>query len=134
MLTKEQKKAHSKELRERWNAAKKLSEQKGHEIDAIIMSHGLDISRTGFMMISMQMKHLGLEGLPYLDAKTYPGWKENGFQVQKGQSSCMSGVTWIKAGGKAGEPAAAAVAVDDKKGFMFPKEYKLFHRSQVAAL
>ena len=93
--TKEQKKEYFANLRESWNNCKQLSEIKGKEIDAIINNHGLSISRTGFMFVSMQLEQQGLDGLPYLDAKTFKGWRENGFKVVKGQKSTLSGITWI---------------------------------------
>ena len=120
--SKEEKKAYFITLRNRWNQAKKLlTDDKISEIEAIIRTHGMKISQSGFMFVSMQMKAQGLDGLPYLDAKTFKGWRDNGFSVKKGQHSTLSGVTWISAGEDA----------DGKASFVFPKEYKLFHRSQV---
>lgn len=75
MYTKEEKKAYFQALRDRWNEAKELSKQKGKEIDAIIASHGLNISPTSYMLVYMQMEAKGLDGLPYLDMKTFAGWK-----------------------------------------------------------
>jgi hypothetical protein len=131
-FTKQEKQAYFKELREQWKAAKLQAEKKGNEIDAIIRNHGLNISRTGFMMIRLQMEAQGLDGLPYLDAKTYQGWKENGFQVKKGESSTLSGITWISANSK-NEPDRDPID-DDQSDFRFPKQYHLFHRSQVEAI
>lgn len=133
--TKEEKKAYLKQLRNHWKETKKLlSEDKINEIQAIIASHGMNISAMGFFFVSLQLKKLGLDGLPYLDAKTYKGWKENGFHVKKGEKSQISGITWINVGGD-DDPDIADKdhkATDDG-GFMFPKEYHLFHRSQVEA-
>lgn len=128
--TKQDKQAYFKGLRDRWNEAKKLlTAGKIKEIEAIIATHGMNISQTGFMCVMMQLNEQGLDGLPYLDAKTFPGWKENGFQVRKGERSTLSGITWIGAKGK-----EKTEDQDKKSGFMFPKEYKLFHRSQVEAM
>ena len=127
--TKEEKTAYFKQMREQWKAAKAIADQKGHEIDGIIMNHGLEISRTGFQMVMMQLESQGLEGLPYLDAKTFKGWKENGFQVKKGEHSTLSGITWIGA-----EKQEAKPGKDAKDGYTFPKCYHLFHRSQVEAI
>lgn len=124
--TKEEKQAYFKNLRDGWQRAKSaLNEGRISAIDAIMISHGMNISRTGFQFVSMQMEAQGLEGLPYLDAKTYQGWKESGFQVKKGEHSTLSGVTWIGVEGKKNAEA------EEKDGFCFPKEYHLFHRSQV---
>lgn len=127
--SKQEKQAYNRELRTRWNAAKKLlTDGKVAEIEAIIMTHGLNISSTGFMIVSMDMKAQGLSGLPYLDAKTYKGWQENGFQVRKGEKATLGGITWIGVKRKEAKPGK-----DAKDGFVMPKEYKLFHRSQVDA-
>ena len=122
--SKEEKKVYFAGLRKSWEHAKKaLTAGKISEIDAIMLNHGMNVSQTGFMVIMLQMQDQGLDGVPYLDAKTYKGWKDNGFHVKKGQKSTLSGVTWISAGEDG----------DGKASFVFPKEYKLFHRSQVAA-
>lgn len=127
--TKEQKQAYFKKLRERWQDAKKLLDDgKISEIQAIIATHGMKISVSGFMFVSIQMEAQGLDGLPYLDAKTYQGWRENGFQVRKGERSTLSGITWISPTTKDDN---GEEETDDS--FVFPKEYHLFHRSQVDA-
>jgi hypothetical protein len=125
--TKEQKQAYMKQLRQRWQDAKKLlSEQKISEIEAIVRTHGLKISATGFMFVSLQMQQYGFDGLPYLDAKTYQGWRDNGFQVRKGEKSVLSGITWISPTSKDDNGDE-----DTDDSYVFPKEYHLFHRSQV---
>ena len=124
-------KDHSKELRDRWNRAKSmLDDKKISEIDAIMATHGLNISRIGFMVVSQGMKQQGLEGIPYLDAKTYKGWRENGFQVRKGEKSTLGSITWVGVGKKEPTPAKP----EGESGFLFPKSYNLFHRSQVDAI
>lgn len=130
----EEKKVYYKGLREKWQAAKAIA-MNGHkaEIEAIIMNNGLNISVTGFFMVSCQMKALGLDGLPYLDCKTYQGWKENGFQVKKGEKSKISGLTWIAAGGGRTDQHEASLNADDDT-FLMPKEYHLFHRTQTEAI
>jgi len=77
------------------------------------------------------MTNQGLNGIPYLDAKTYGGWQDNGFQVRRGEKSTLSGITWVQVGGKEADKGAET---DGKDGFCFPKEYHLFHRSQVDAI
>lgn len=131
--TKAEKQAYFKQLRERWTTAKQmLNEGKINEIQAIIATHGLKISNTGFMFVSIQMQRQHLDGLPYLDAKTYKGWRENGFQVRKGEKSTLSGITWISANTRT-KTVEHKDDNTDKGGFVFPKEYHLFHRSQVDA-
>ena len=126
-LHKRRKKEYLKKLRAEWTKAKELlTAEKISEIEAIVKTHGMNISATGFMFVSIQMKHLGFEGLPYLDAKTYKGWLENGFRVTKGEKSKMSGITWVNVNknddGSEGE---------ENSDYVFPKQYHLFHRSQV---
>ena len=124
-----------KQLRSQWADVKKLlSDEKISEIQAIIATHGMSISAIGFMFVSLQMSTQGLGGLPYLDAKTYKGWKQNGFQVKRGAKSTLSGITWINVGG-GDDPDIADTKHKgtDDGGYMFPKEYHLFHRSQVEA-
>jgi antirestriction protein ArdC len=121
----------SKELRNRWNRAKQmLDEKKISEIDAIMQTHGMNISRTGFMVVSLEMQQQGFEGIPYLDAKTYKGWHESGFQVRKGEKSTLGSITWVGVGKKEPTPAKP----EGESGFLFPKSYNLFHRSQVDAI
>lgn len=129
--TRQQKKEYFRQLRAQWNEAKSLlTLEKIKAIDAIIRTHGLKISQTGFLFVSIQMKRQKLEGLPYLDAKTFRGWLDNGFRVRKGEKSTLSGITWISIGDK---DAEAGDDEEIKDGYMLPKEYHLFHRSQVNA-
>ena len=72
------------------------------------------------------MENNGFDGFPYIDCKTYKNWQENGFIVKKGEKSKIDGITWIAPKGKDGEE-------EDGKG-LYPKRYRLFHRSQVEAL
>ena len=81
------------------------------------------ISYYGFYFALCSMQQQGLDGLPYVDAKTFFGWRYAGFKVKKGEESKIEGVTWIKAiKEKEGE--------DDEMN-LYPKRYALFHRSQV---
>ena len=121
--TKEQKQAYFKDLREQWQKAKELAET--DEITAAYQEAqakiGGDISPTAFLMIKEQMEVQGLEGTPYIDAKTFNGWKESGFKVKKGEKSKLHGITWIKSKSKN----------DDDEDYIYPKRYGLFHKSQV---
>ena len=121
--TKEQKKEYFQSLRDRWTEAKKqYSENEITAVEAIIETHGLKISRFGFLFVKVQMEKQGLDGLPYLDAKTFQGWKENGFVVKKGEKSTLDGITWIGVGEEEDS---------GKFEYMLPKQYHLFHRTQV---
>lgn len=124
--TKEEKKAYFAELRAKWNHAKEMSNIERLKIEAIIANHGMNISATGYAFVAEQMAAQSLDGVPYIDAKTFNGWKENGFIVKKGEKSSLSGITWIK------------ISKEEKSGevdeFSIPKAYHLFHRSQVQPL
>ena len=126
-FSKEEKSAYFAALRDRWNKAKVLSEDEKKEAAAIMIAHGFNVSAIGYYFVAAQMKAQGLEGIPYVDARTFQGWKECGFHVRKGERSTISGITWIKTttGSESAEPDT------EEKGFVFPKEYHLFHRSQV---
>ena len=123
--SKEQKKEYYKKLRAQWEKAKETANH--NEIQAIIENHGLKISVSGFAFVAAQMREQGLDGLPYLDMKTFQGWKENGYIVRKGEKSTANGITWVAAKKK----EASEEGLDEEKPFLMPKVYKLFHRSQV---
>jgi len=129
--TEEEKKAYFASLRVRWTAAKTRSESSDvKESEKFRLASALtpNLSVAGYCYVLEQMEVLGLEGVPGIDARTFVGWKAAGFMVRKGETSRMSGITWISSDAKTG--------ADGKKeeGFTFPKEYHLFHRSQVEAI
>lgn len=127
-FTKEEKEAYFQRLRDRWNYAKNMSADEKQQAEAIILTHGLNVSYMGYYIVMLQLRAQHLDGIPYLDTKTFQGWKESGFMVRKGEKSTITGLTWISTKQGDAEPAS-----DDKpeRAFMFPKEYHLFHRSQV---
>ncbi len=127
-FTKEEKVAYYKGLRERWQAAKNVGNE--DEVKAVMMQHGLNFSFRSYMYVKIQLNALGLDGIPYVDTKTFLGWKENGFMVRKGEKSQIDGLTWITVGGKEVENPEDGEA---EKGYAMPKAYHLFHRSQVDA-
>lgn len=70
------------------------------------------------------MEKLGLEGTPYVDTKTFKGWKESGFKVKKGEHSQINGMTFL-------------ILKDEEESLIkhvVPKVYHLFHSSQVQAI
>lgn len=115
--TKEQRQEHYRKLRLRWAAAKKAVEENPEEIAKLAKEQG--ISPISYYIISSIMRRKGLEGFPVLDAKTFNGWKGEGFKVKKGEKAFGHGITWI------------AVENDEEETKMYPKAYALFHRSQV---
>jgi len=118
--SKEEIKEYYKTLRERWAKAKELSET-DQEAKAIYENLGKDFSYTSFYFTLMDMKEQNLEGIPYIDCKTFKGWIENGYKVKKGEKSKLQGITWV--GDKKGE--------NEDDLFIYPKVYYLFHKSQV---
>ena len=125
--TTEQKREYFKGLRERWQTIKSAVDDKQLDaIKAIIAEHGLNVSPWSYAFTVSSMKYHGFDGIPYLDCKTFMGWKERGFIVRKGEKSLISGITWVSVEGKEGEA--------NDNGFKFPKEYHLFNRTQVEEL
>jgi len=124
MRTTEQKREFYKMLRHMWKTAKEMSIKEGNDIKSIIENHGLEVSVTSFIMVLNQMKEKNLEGVPYVDMKTFNGWKDNGFKVKKGEKSQAYGVAW----------KVVNEDKEDEEEKVFPKAYHLFHKSQVEAL
>jgi hypothetical protein len=77
------------------------------------------MSPISFMSTKLQMKALGLEGIPGLDTKTLAGWKKFGFLVKKGEHSQLKGITFVEMENKQGDE------------YIAPRMYHLFHSSQV---
>ena len=121
--TKEQKDQYFRELRARWKNSKELAE-KDEVAKALYQEVGGKVSYISFFLTLKSMQELGLKGIPYIDCKTYKGWQEAGFQVRKGETSKIEGITWI--GGEKEDDEG-----EDKDIYIYPKVYSLFHRSQV---
>jgi hypothetical protein len=130
--TKEQKKEYFKNLRARWQACKIASEQDENakaKWQAVHEQAGGKISYTSFYFTLLDMKRAGFEGLPYIDTKTFNGWKQAGFIVKKGETAKIEGVAWLEVGASKDDKGE-----ENDDGFLMPKAYKLFHRSQVEAI
>ena len=126
--TKEERQKYYKKLRDEWNGNKQLAE---NDTDAKAQYQAIaensptgQISYYSFYFIYSAMKKLGLDGLPYVDAKTYNGWKKAGFKVKKGEKAKLRGITWVVFKEKDDDE-------EEETTYMYPKEYKLFHKSQV---
>ena len=129
--TKEEVKAWYADLRKQWQEAKALAESKKYEaIFQEALRTGIQVSYTGFVFTKVAMERQNLEGLPYIDAKTFSGWKQSGFKVRKGEHSKITGLTWLR-GDKENEQKPEE---NTTQGYSFPKAYYLFHRSQVEAI
>lgn len=124
--TKEEKQAYQLELRNKWKEIKDAVDQKQiDEIKAVIAEHGLNVSPYSYAFVERSMAQLGYDGIPYLDCKTFHGWKERGFMVRCGEQSKIKGIVWIHANQEKEVESA------EDLGYAFPKMYHLFHRSQV---
>lgn len=120
--TKEQKQKYLAKLRAQWKKSKELAESDKIG-EALFRESGLKgVSYYSFMFVHYQMKAQGFDGIPYIDMKTFKGWRESGFRVQKGESSTADGITWIGVGGNKED--------NIEPEFFFPKVYRLFHRTQ----
>ena len=124
--TSEEKKEYFNSLRQRWATNKALAESDTTaraKYEAILAeTPNYKISYANFYFISQEMKRQKMDGLPYVDAKTFKGWNEAGYMVKKGQHSTLEGITWLE------------VKSEDADSFLVPKAYKLFHRKQVEAI
>ena len=122
--TKEEKQAYFQELRDRWKAAKELAETNQFEAAWLEAQQTLggNFSQTSFIIVKQQLDELGLDGVPYIDTKTFNGWKESGYKVKKGEKSKLSGITWLESDS------------ENEDKVVFPKQYSLFHKSQVEEL
>ena len=121
------KKSFYADLRSRWNASKALASSCA-EAFTVAQAQGVTMSIYGFTFVAIQMRELGLDGFPGVDCKTFALWKKAGFIVKKGEKSQIDGITWVPVAGKKTESG------DDKDGFLMPRSYHLFHKSQVEAL
>jgi len=102
---------------------RKVSPAEIESAEKYIKDHALSISPMSFLFVSMQMRRLGFEGIPYRDRKTFKGWKAEGLYVKRGEKSQISGITWVGVG-----------ETDEQEAdYKMPHVYYLFHRSQVAA-
>ena len=126
-----ERKAYMASLRNQWQAAKKTAENpevKGLYQLLMAQSPEMRISMYSFAFVLSDMRRVGMDGLPYLDCKTFNSWKDCGFKVKKGEKSQIHGIVW----------KSFETQEKDNKGqnleFLFPKAYALFHRSQVEAI
>ena len=119
-----QKRAYFRKLRDSWKESKELANN-DQEAQAIHREACPNMSYYGFYFALLSMKAQNLDGIPHVDCKTFMGWKEAGFQVQKGERAKVTGITWIHPKDADGE---------EDEGKAYPKAYKLFHRTQVKPL
>ena len=123
--TKAEREAYSQLLREKWRYAKALAE-KDEVAKALYVEIGKDVSYYSFYFTLLDMKKNGYDGLPYIDCKTFDGWRKLGFMVKKGEKSKISGIVWLEYKTK----KVVNGKDEDKNKFIYPKIYHLFHRTQ----
>ena len=128
-FTKEQKQAYVKKIRAEWKQAKLKAETDKEANQAFLKANLGQVSYYSFYFVYLQMQSQGLDGFPYIDMKTFNGWKKSGFMVQKGEKSTCDGVVW-KAITFSGKVVNKDETIDQEIDFMVPKVYKLFHRTQ----
>lgn len=119
------------QIRKDWLEAKETASKTNIESLAEykrLVQEGLKISATNFFYVLQQMKKINLTGVPYLDARTFKGWKDIGYKVKKGEKSKIHGVSWLKVEGEV-EGENKDMKKLDK--VIFPKVYHLFHISQI---
>lgn len=128
--SKEEIKAFYGKQRERWMKSKELvNTDECLGILREMAAQGVsNVSPTSIMFVVSQLKELGLPGLPFIDVKTFQGWKEIGYTVIKGQKAIINGVSW-----KPTERTNKETGETEETGGgrLLAKSYSLFHRSQV---
>lgn len=122
--TKEQKNNYFTNLRTEWKKSKAMAEN-DQLMQALYREAGVNFSYWSFAFTKYEMDAKGLHGTPYIDCKTFNGWRDAGFIVNKGEKSVIRGITWIHPKGKDG---------DEDETFLYPKVYNLFHVSQVSEI
>ena len=128
--TPEQRKAYYAKLRAEWAKSKALAIEHPEKVDAIVAEvrrQGINASAMSIWFTHLEMQALKLEGLPHVDCKTFKLWKAAGFTVKRGEKAKLHGVTWIHP--VMGQDANGEDIEDQDT--VYPKVYKLFHRSQV---
>ena len=127
--TTQQKKEFYAKIRSDFATAKKEAEKlEFRRAYEHAQAQGLTMSLYAFVFVKIQLEKLGLKGIPYIDCKTFAGWKKNGYTVKKGQKSKINGITFLRIEPKKEDKEKEK---ESKNGFLIPKAYKLFHISQV---
>lgn len=117
--TRDQKKVYFNDLRSKWQANKIKAGNDATALD-LFNKLGLQVSFFSFYFTLQSMKANQFDGVPYIDCKTYQKWIDSGFRVRKGEQSKIDGLAWVDC------------SKDDSDEInLYPKIYKLFHKSQV---
>lgn len=133
--TSEQKTEYFAGLRAEWSEAKRLASQ-NDRLGAILLQleqMGIpELSLANVQLILMQAEEQGLDGVPYVDFKTYDYWLKAGFRVKAGEKSTIHSIVWVDPA-KKGQKAEVVPAHDKevRSRALIPKRTALFHASQV---
>ena len=116
----------------RWRAAKKYAADNAENIkaqfEAAMSIAGIQISVTNFCLVLQQMTAQKLKGVPYIDARTFDGWRFAGRYVRKGESATLHSITWVAGGRPAPEPGNNETPEEMTR--LYPRATALFHISQ----
>lgn len=130
--TQEEKRAYYANLRQEWATAKLAAEgnERIEKLRLHLLKMGVETPcLTNIALVLTQAEALGLDGLPYLDFKTYKAWQQAGFHVRKGEQSQVYTITWV---GVSKTQQNADDGQDEVvEGKRWPKVTALFHTSQV---
>jgi len=130
--TADQKRQYFNDLRLQWKANKLKADndkEARERYEAILSEAGGKISYYSFYFTLCDMQNQKLDGNPYIDCKTFNGWRASGFMVKKGEKAKIKGIVWMHPISK--DEKGESVENAD---YLYPKVYHLFHRSQVSNL
>lgn len=131
--TKEEKKQYFKKLTTRWIEVKNET-QSAPEYKQLYEKSPVKnrISFISYWLTKISMDTYGYKGEPYIDMKTFDAWKKEGYIVRKHEKCNVTGIVWLHS-------ITSKAIIDDKEVIeygdtLYPKQYNLFHRSQVDKL
>ena len=121
--TKQQKQEYFQNLRKEWKKSKALAEN-DPTAKALFRETKLlqGISYTSFYFTLSQMRAKNWKGLPYIDCKTFAGWRSNGFKVKKDEKSQIRGIVWKHPIQKNKDENENVTTTEDKT-LLYPKAY-----------
>lgn len=88
---------------------------------------GIYTSPQSFLEVKSVLEAKNLEGVPFIDTKTFAGWQAVGRRVKKGEKAIYQSVTWNKIE-NIKEHADGSLEITDE--FRGGKVYSIFHISQ----
>jgi hypothetical protein len=88
---------------------------------------GIVCSPASFIDVMKVMEAKGLDGVPFMDTKTFNAWRGEGRRVKKGEKAIYQSVSWNKIENIKEHKDGSIEVTDEFRG---GKIYSLFHRSQ----